>query len=288
MQKQAVAPSEARTREIERAGPASARSVLLTLLGEFMLASVAPIFTAPLLYTLAGVGVAEKAARQAIARAAAAGWIESERAGRRVSWRLSDRGRQLIFTGSGRLKSLRTDERAWDGSWMVVHVTLPESRRTDRLRLYRALSWIGFGNPTQGVWISPHTDRANEARRAIDELGLADHTLAFTAKSLGFGIAERDFVAQAWDLPAVALHYAELVARFSAVRPRSDDEVLFAHVNLVNALQRLPSVDPGLPLALLPPDWNIRREAAKLWALRDAWRLKAHARWKELQADAGS
>jgi len=271
--------------EPERISPGSARSLLLTLLGEFVLPSRKPTWTAPLLHVLAGVGVAEKAARQAIARAAASGWIESERDGRRTAWRISDGGRRLITEGSKRVKSLRGDADAWDGQWLVLHVTLPESRRADRLRLYRALSWIGFGNPTAGVWISPHADRADDARGVIGDMQLADHTLAFTARSLGFGIPERDIVGRAWDLDKVAEHYAALVERFTTLRPRSGDETLFAHVELVNALQRLPSIDPSLPKALLPASWDSRRQALRLWSLREKWRDPAHAHWDRLAAE---
>ena len=238
-----------------------------------------------MVYTLAGLGVADKAARQAIARAGAAGWIESERDGRRTAWRISARGRQLITAGSQRIRSLYSNPDEWDGTWMLLHISLPTSRRGDRLRLYRALSWIGFGNPNPGIWICPHAHRADEARRVIAAMHLSEHTLAWTSRSLDFGLPLPQLVARAWDLARVAEYYHALVKRFSAIHPRTDDAVLFAHVELVNALQRLPSVDPGLPHALLPPKWDSDQQAKKLIALRHAWHDQAHARWRELSAE---
>lgn len=265
-----------------RVSPGSARSLLLTLLGEFVLPARAPTWTSTLLYALHGVGVAEKSGRQAIARAAAAGWIESSRDGRRASWQLTGRGRTLISEGSLRLRSLRAAADAWDGHWLLLHISLPDARRADRLRLYRALSWIGFGNPTPGLWINPHSERAGEARRVVEDLKLDARSFAFRSTALQFGISERELVAQSWDLPTIAAHYTGLVAYFSALRPQSPDANLFAHIELVNALQRLPFIDPALPAALLPPGWPAARAAAKLETMRMRWRDAAHQRWREL------
>ena len=40
------------------------------------------------------------------------------------------------------------------------------------------------------------------------------------------------------------------------MRPVTGDAVLFNHVALANARQRLPYVDPGLPSELLPARWT--------------------------------
>ena len=269
-----------------RVSHGSARSLLLTLLGEFVIRSPGPVWTAALIHALQGVGVSEKSARQAIARAAAAQWIEGDRDGRRASWRLTELGQKLIVDGSQRLRGLADVAEAWDGQWLLLHISLPEAQRADRLRLYRRLSWIGFGNPTPGLWINPHSGRVDEARRVIDDMQLSERSFAFRATSLQFGISDRQLVVQAWDLKAVAAHYAELVERFSAMRPQSADTTLSAHIDLVNALQRLPYIDPGLPIALLPPKWPAARAATQLQALRRKWKDAAHQRWRELSENS--
>ena len=82
-----------------RVSVGSARSLLLTVLGEFVLPSGQAVWTSALLHALVGVGTAENSARQAIARSAAAGWLEGRKDGRQVRWRLTrgraahDRGR---------------------------------------------------------------------------------------------------------------------------------------------------------------------------------------------------
>jgi phenylacetic acid degradation operon negative regulatory protein len=270
-----------------RIGPGSARSVLLTLFGEFVHPSREPTWTSTLLYAFAGVGIAEKAARQALARAATAGWIESDRNGRRAAWRPTERVTQLITEGSRRVRSIRDANAAWKGEWLVLYITLPESRRADRLRLYRALSWLGFGSPRPGLWIGPHAQRAEAARTTVEQLDLAANTVAFSAQSLQFGVSERELVAQAWDLDALSLHYEVLVQHFRELRPRSEEDVFFAHIELVNALQRLPSIDPGLPAALLPADWQGARAGERLDELRAKWRATAHTHWRQVQGENG-
>jgi len=58
-------------------GAASARSWLLTVLGEFVLPGDQPAWTSSLVAALAGLGLEEKASRQALARTAADGLIRA-------------------------------------------------------------------------------------------------------------------------------------------------------------------------------------------------------------------
>ncbi|HSV46772.1 MAG TPA: PaaX family transcriptional regulator C-terminal domain-containing protein [Ramlibacter sp.] len=267
---------------LPRFAAGSARSLLLTLFGEFVYPSDAPTWTSTLLHAFGGVGVNDKAGRQALMRAAAEGWIEGQREGRRTSWRLTPVSRRMVAEGSRRVRSLRVAAADWDGRWIALHISLTDGQRAERQRLYRALGWLGFGSPAPGLWICPDPSRAETVRAKLDQLGLSQQTLAMQAQALDFGAAEREWVARAWDLDAIASTYENLVARFSAMRPRSDEATFFAHIELVNALQRLPAIDPGLPAALLPPQWPAIRAAQRLDERRAKWRDVAHAYWAAL------
>src|ERR1700758_1010437 len=98
----------------------SARSLLLTVLGEHVYPAQDWTWTASLLYVLRGLGVEEQTARQALARCAAAGWIERDRAGREARWRLTDRGRVLVSESIARVRSLSERSAPWDGRWLVL------------------------------------------------------------------------------------------------------------------------------------------------------------------------
>jgi phenylacetic acid degradation operon negative regulatory protein len=260
--------------------PGSARSLLLTVLGELVLPAGRPVWTSSLLHVLTGVGVEEQTARQAIARGAAAGWIVGERHGREVRWEITPAGRQLISDGARRVYSLSAAPE-WDGRWLILLITIPQSLRTVRKKLYGALSWAGFGNPTPGVWLTPHPERAAEARRVVADLGLRESTLSFTGSSTDVGLSDAEIVQRAWDLDGLVEMYDELLRTYDGARPEPGDPVLLTHVELVSQWQRFPFVDPQLPEALLP-DWIGRRAAAMFQQLRTEWYDDAHARWKEV------
>jgi phenylacetic acid degradation operon negative regulatory protein len=199
--------------------PGSARSTLLTVLGEFVWPTGAPAWTSSLLYVLTGMGIETQTARQAIARGASAGWIEPERRGRAVMWSLTPAGRRIFEEGSPRVHSMSDPFSSWDGSWLILLVTIPHSHRTARKKLYAGLNWAGFGNPTPGVWLSPHLDRKAEVATLIEQLGLGKHTISFVGKSSDVGIGVREIVAQGWDLAALEEHYLTVLKTPAPRRP---------------------------------------------------------------------
>src|SRR6266581_4339250 len=75
------------------AGAPSARGLLFTLLGEFVLPGDGTAWTSAVLAVLARLGIEEKATRQALMRTAAAGWLAAEKEGRRTRWRLTGSAR---------------------------------------------------------------------------------------------------------------------------------------------------------------------------------------------------
>src|SRR3954469_17256360 len=105
-------PALSRRREL---GATSARSLLLTVLGEFVLPHEEPVWTQVLIDVLGRLGVEHKSARQALARTAAEGLLESDRAGRRVRWSLTGQGRALLTDGAARIYGFGTAVPPWDG-----------------------------------------------------------------------------------------------------------------------------------------------------------------------------
>jgi phenylacetic acid degradation operon negative regulatory protein len=263
----------------------SARSLLMTVLGEYVLPGDEPVWTATLVDVLAMVDVEEKAARQALARTAAEGWLRSERVGRRVRWSLTPQGRRLLATGAERIYAFGTDRGPWDGRWLLALVSVPESQRDLRHRLRTRLTWAGFGTPTPGVWISPRTDAEADALRILSDLALPTAPMSFVGRYGTLG-EERDMVAAAWDLAEVAEGYQRFIAEFGELAPESEDTVLRAQTRLVHEWRRFPFLDPQLPRELLPSEW-IGATAADLFADRHVrWHADARRRWIELAAAA--
>lgn len=253
----------------------------MTVLGEFVLPNERPAWTATLIEVLGKFGIEEKSARQALARTSAEGWLYTERHGRRVRWALTDPGRRLLTEGAERIYSFGRTARHWDKQWLVLLVSVPETKRDLRHRLRTQLSWAGFGSPSAGVWVCPNVDRQSEAESILDNLGLSDEAMSFVA-SYGTIGREDSLVNGAWDLQGIAERYEEFIDAFAGVQPATPDEALLAQIRLVHEWRRFPLLDPQLPEELLPEEWS-GTKAAELFHRKHAeWRDAAQRRWLEL------
>lgn len=274
-------PEPARRRRGGTTTQSTARSYLLTILGELVVPAGEPVWTAALLYGLGGLGVTEQTARQTIARAAEAGWLEAEKQGRSVRWSATPAVVEVIDEIVGRLMSLNTAPPRWNGDCLILVVTISDELRTARKRLYSALGWAGFGNPAPGLWASPHVDRLDEVRAIVQELGLDSCTISFIGRLAQVGLSDREIVARAWNLEDVATRYTALLDTYGDLRPEPGDDLLFTHLALVDEWRKFPAMDPQLPQDLLP-DWIGRRAADTFVRLRAAWKPGARDRWREI------
>jgi phenylacetic acid degradation operon negative regulatory protein len=265
-----------------RVSQGSARSYLLTLLGEYALPNQKPIWTATLLEALVAIGFAEKAARQAIARAASAGWVEGARDGRRVMWRISRKFQQSMESGLQRVRSISREPRPWNGQWLIFVISLPDTQRAVRTKLYKALRWAGYGAPSAGLWVNPHPDRLSETGEIIRRFHLDDVAYVFAGEATELGVTVAKLVQSAWDWELIDREYDSILKRVAALQPRTPQSTFLAHCGLIQEWQQLPFIDPGLPTELLPTDWRGRRAAKRLEDLRDRWAVEAHKYWRTL------
>ena len=253
----------------------SARSLLVTVLGEIVLPSEAPVWTQTVVDVLGLVGIEEKSARQALARTAADGMLTSERVGRRVRWDLTPWGRRLLTEGAARIYAHGRTRPTWDGRWLVLVASVPEQQRAQRHRLRTRLAWAGLGSPAAGMWVSPDTGRIDEVREVLAETGPADAHVV-TGEYQG-SLSASELAERAWDLGDLAARYAEFVGRFADLVPPDDTGALAAQIRLVDAWRRFPFLDPGLPDALLPSPWVGHRAAEVFHGRHTAWAAGAQS-----------
>src|SRR3954447_27002954 len=227
-------------------GAASARSLLLTVLGEFVLPDGRPVWTASVIDLLADLDVAEKAARQAIMRTADSGWIEADRVGRETRWSLTAAGTRLLREGTDRIYGFAADERPWDRRWLVMTVGVPENNRALRQRLRTRLGWTGLGSVNATTWVTPRVDREPEACLVLDELGLLTGSWSFVATAGQLG-DERSLARTAWDLDAIERRYEDFLDLVGRPRPRTDRQALVAQVRPGAGGGRVPPLHPPLP-----------------------------------------
>jgi phenylacetic acid degradation operon negative regulatory protein len=262
-------------------GAPAARSLLLTILGEFVLPRGEAVWQETLVAALVSVGYSEQAARQALARSARDGWLSTERLGRRSRVSLSGRAAEFLATGAARIYSFG-EPWEWDERWLVVILRVPEARREVRHVLRTRLAWAGLGSLGGGVWLTPHVEREAELAAVIAEEPAAEAT-SFVASLGALGQAD-DVVAAAWDLEAVREHYNAFIEDFAALRPSGPEATFRMQTLLVHAWRKFPFLDPDLPAELLPSGWP-RRRAHELFAGRHArWGDAAQAYFTELES----
>ncbi|MDQ0616671.1 PaaX family transcriptional regulator [Arthrobacter globiformis] len=272
---------------VQRSRSLSARSLLLTLLGEFVLPHGGSVWTATITETLQTLGVEDKAARQALARTASAGFIKSERIGRRTLWRLTELGHQLLSEGTERIYQFSNRPVEWDGQWLVVAVTVPDTQRKLRHQLRTQLTWAGMGSPAPGLWVVPGAGRVDQVRKIVSDLGLESTTLSWIGPASGIG-ETNNMVHAAWRLDEVRTAYQKFLSDFEHRIALTPIQSFAAQTELVHRWRQFPFLDPELPAELLDSHWPSSRARIVFDKCHDAWHDRAQSYWVSLNNEAGN
>src|SRR5690606_30412166 len=177
----------------------------------------------------------------------------SDRTNGVAAYRLHDSLDEVFASGDARI--FHRQRAAVDDPWLLASFTVPESERPVRHQLRRLLIRQGFGQVIGGLWIAPGviTEETQLAlRRArLDQYVELFHGSRVSAEPL------IEAVQRWWDLAALEKLYIEFVRAHEHVFDGAlDDGSAFrAYVGAVTQWRRLPYLDPGIPLALLPSNW---------------------------------
>jgi phenylacetic acid degradation operon negative regulatory protein len=256
-----------------QAGALQPRQLIVTLYGLYAREHGSWLSVAAVVRLMAALGVEEPAVRSSISRLKRRGLLDARRVDGVAGYALTEVAQQILADGDARIFGRRRAEES-DG-WLLVVFSVPESERDKRHQLRSQLTRLGFGTVAPGVWVAPG-HLADEAAEVLDRRGLAGYVELFRGAHLG-----EVRVARWWDLDQLHDRYAEFLDRQEPVRTRiavdADPEQAFAHyVRLLTDWRRLPYADPGLPLALLPADWNGARAADLFAELSDRLAGPAH------------
>lgn len=204
---------------------------------------------------LAELGVDEPAVRSAISRLKRRGFVVAARRDGVAGYGLSALGDRVLAEGDARIFA-PTEPRLSDG-WVLAVFSVPETERAKRHTLRAQLGALGYGACAPGVWIAP-AHRFELTVASLRQHGLTPYVDLFRAQHLAFGdIGEH---ARAWwDLAAVAGAYQDFVREYrelaAAPAPAGDAGAFASWIRALTAWRRLPYLDPGLPVELLPPGW---------------------------------
>jgi phenylacetic acid degradation operon negative regulatory protein len=265
-------------------GSPAARSLLLTVLGEYVLPRSGEVWQETLVAALCSLGYTEQAARQALSRSTRDGWLQTERRGRRSRMSLTGAGRELLATGADRIYSFGRPW-TWDERWLIVVLRVPEQRRAVRHQLRSQLAWAGMGSLGGGVWLTPHVEREAELTAAIREEPDAE-ARSFVAE-LGAMGDPQELIADAWDLDSVRDQYQAFIDDFVRLRPSTPEACFRQQTLLVHAWRRFPFLDPDLPASVLPADWPRDRAHALFGERHARWEPAARAHFDQLESGYG-
>ncbi|TQN42784.1 PaaX family transcriptional regulator [Blastococcus colisei] len=262
-----------------QAGALQPRQLIVTLYGLYAREHGSWLSIAAVVRLMADLGVEESAVRSSISRLKRRGLLDSRRVDGVAGYALTEVAQEILADGDARIFGRRRADE--DDGWLLVVFSVPESERDRRHQLRSQLTRLGFGTVAPGVWVAPG-HLADEAAEILGRRGLAGYVELFRGAQPALGEA-RDNVARWWDVDHLHARYAEFLDRQEPVRERLsadggvDREQAFAdYVRLLTDWRRLPYADPGLPLHLLPADWNGARAADLFGDLRGRLAGPAH------------
>jgi phenylacetic acid degradation operon negative regulatory protein len=219
-------------------------SLVVTIFGDAVVPRGGRVALGVLQEIVGRLGVEPGALRTALSRLAGDHWVTRERNGRNSFYRLAEEGRHSFDLATRRIYSAGPP--AWEGAWIVA--IAPPGGGTDA----RALTEAGFVRIESGIYLRPETAGAIPADEALSGMLVihgtsADHpeTMRSLWPSAEIAEAYRGFIHAIGSL-------ASALASGSTLPPL---KAIAARTLVIHHWRRVVLRDPGLPSALLPPDW---------------------------------
>lgn len=243
----------------------SPRHLILTLFGLY--ARPDALSVRSLIALMGDLGIDAAATRSSVSRLKKRGVLESARTDGQAGYALSPASLAVLREGDARIWS--RPRASVDDGWLVVVFSVPEAERGKRHELRSQLTRLGFGTAAPGVWVAPGT-AYDETLAALERQGLASYTELFRGDYLGSGPPAAR-VGEWWDLGSIAALYDDFLADhrgLTRLREPDPPRAFAAYVPMLTAWRRLPYLDPGIPLELLPDGWP-GEKAGELFATLD-------------------
>jgi len=212
---------------------------------------------AALVALMADLGADGQAVRSSVSRLKRRSVLNSERRDGAAGYSLTTPTLEVLAEGDVRIFERPRATEA--DRWLVIVFSVPESERDKRHALRTSLTRLGFGTVSPGVWVAPG-NLAEETRHTLERRGLSEYVDLFAGEHLAFGDL-RSKVREWWDLDELTALYADFIHRHRPVLDRvtasfTSAEAFGLYLPMLTEWRRLPYRDPGIPLSLLPPDWN--------------------------------
>lgn len=237
----------------------SPQGLAVTLLADYTLATRAALPSAAIVALLTESGVTPTGARTAISRLARRGILHGHRHGRHSSYQLTEQAAANLSTGGSWIIATTSAPPPWDGRWTLVAFSLPQEQSTQRRTLRGQLRWLGYAPLYDGLWISPR-EPGPLARAYLDQLPPGSVTV-FHGRHLDIDAATGRNPIDAWDIAAINQQYERFLRRWRPLLPdiragRLDGPpAVRARTEVMDTYRHFPTLDPQLPIQLLPDGW---------------------------------
>ena len=265
----------------------SARSVLVTILGDSIVPTGGSIWLRDLIELAAPFGFSDRLVRTSMYRLGAEGWFHTDRVGRRSRYELTEGARREFAEAAERIYGATRPH--WDGEWTLVFLGLAALEPKQRETLATQLSWHGFARLAVDLLAFPGDGR-QQVDRLAQRCGIDVPVPVAAARFDDIaGLARSDDLAAAFELEPAADRYRAFVDEYRWTRSTdwsevSDVDAFIVRTMVVHEIRRPSLIDPHLPASLLPPDWPGDRARA---LAADVYRAVNDPAWRWLEQTAG-
>ncbi|MGW5667288.1 PaaX family transcriptional regulator [Micromonospora sp. NPDC003776] len=245
------------------------QGMAVTLLADYTLRTRAALPSAAIVALLTESGVSVAGARTAISRLARRTVLERSRQGRCSFYRLSRPAAANLSAGGSWILASTVPAARWDGRWTIVAFSLPQDRSAQRRALRGQLRWLGYAPLYDGLWISPQGLTA-PARAQLTRFAPGAVTV-FRGRHAELDATGHRAPIDAWDVGAIHGHYEAFLRRWTPLLSRVKSgavdgaAAVRARTEVMDTFRRFPTLDPQLPVELLPEGW-LRQPARELFA----------------------
>ncbi|OMQ15746.1 PaaX family transcriptional regulator [Modestobacter sp. VKM Ac-2676] len=255
------------------AGGLRPQALLLAFFAEHVLDRRVLVATGSLLDVLERAGVSEHATRSTLSRMARGGLLCRVRRGRQVYLGLTRRSQEMLSEGGRRVWHSGVVNEHWDGTWVLLGFSLPESWQRQRHELRSQLTWAGFAPLQGGLWVAPS---GVDLTAVGQDLAVAPLIRVFAASALPPTDVDA-MVRDAWDLAAIAGRYTGFLERWELPERRPRLPALAQQLTLDAEWLQVIAAGPAAAARHLPPDWPAERAQQVFRALHAEFEEEARS-----------
>ena len=236
----------------------SARSVLVTVLGDSVLPVTKTLWLSSLFELAEPFGFSERLVRTSMFRLVAEGWMTNERIGRRSRYSTTLLAVRESEDADHRIYGRESG--TWDGSWTFAVVDTPSISTEERDRIVKHLRWHGFVALGRGLMASPSVGVSSlrELLRLVQPAAVVP--IGRSELDELDALVEEGFFAEAFRTADTEAAYGQFLARYEpwsrpGVEAAAPRDAYALRTMLVHELRRIRLRAPDMPAELLPPDW---------------------------------